>query len=184
MKTISLEELDTYHTETGDINVIVETPSGSRNKFKYEPHSDLFLLHKVLPAGSVFPQDFGFIPSTLGADGDPLDVLVLMDEPTFPGNLVRARLIGVIEAEQTEAGKTIRNDRLIAVASACQDYHNVQELDDLDKNLVAQIEHFFVSYNQVEGRKFKPIGRPNAKQAGKLVEEGRKKFRQQHRQEP
>ena len=127
----------------------------------------------------VFPQDFGFIPSTLGPDGDPMDVLVLMDEPTFPGNLVRARLIGVIEAEQTEDGKTLRNDRLIAVASECQDYQNVKELDDLDKNLVAQIEHFFVSYNQMAGKKFKPIGRPDAKQAGKILVEGRKRFSQQ-----
>ncbi len=176
MKLVLLSELETFDAETGDINVIIETPRGSRNKFKYDAKRDLFSLHKVLPAGAVFPQDFGFIPSTLGADGDPMDVLVLMDEPVYPGNLITARLIGVIEAEQTDDGKLLRNDRLIAVASLCQDYQNVKELDDLDKNLVTQIEHFFISYNQIAGKKFKPIGRPNAKQAMKLLEEGRKRF--------
>jgi inorganic pyrophosphatase len=184
MKTVALTELDPKSTETGDIKVIIETPRGSRNKFKYDSKEDLFMLHKVLPTGAVFPFDFGFIPSTLGDDGDPLDILVIMDEPVFPGNKVSVRLIGAIEAQQSEDGKTERNDRLIAIASACQDYQNVQELTDLDKNLVQQIEHFFVSYNQIEGKKFKPIGRPDAKQAQKLLEEGRKRFdkaRQGHR---
>lgn len=178
MKIVALTELPTY-AETGDLNVIIETPRGSRNKFKYDIKNDLFLLNKVLPAGAVFPYEFGFVPSTLGQDGDPMDILVLMDDPVYPGNLVRVRLIGVIEAEQTEDGKTVRNDRLIGVASECQDYQNVRELDDLDKNLIAQIEHFFISYNQMEGKKFKPIGRPNARQAGKLLEEGHKRFQKQ-----
>src|SRR5690242_7742786 len=103
--------------QSGDFNVIIETPKGNRNKFKYDEELDLFMLSGVLPAGAVFPFDFGFIPGTRGGDGDPLDVLVLMDEPSFTGCLVRARLIGVIEAEQTEDGKTARNDRLIAVAA-------------------------------------------------------------------
>ena len=158
---------------------IIETPKGCRNKFDYDPDSGLFMLGGLLPEGMMFPFDFGFIPSTLGEDGDPLDILVLMDAPAHVGCLIEVRIIGIIEAEQTEDGKTLRNDRLIAVASECQDYGNVKELDDLDKNLVLQIEHFFISYNQIEGKKFKPIGRPNAKQAGKLLEEGRKRFQQQ-----
>ena len=179
MKIVPLNEMETFSAETGEINVIIETPAGSRNKFKYDPKSDLFTLHKVLPQGAEFPHEFGFIPSTLGPDGDPMDVMVLVDIPTFPGTLVGARLIGVIEAEQTEDGKTLRNDRLIAVATPCQDFQNVRELDDLDKNIVSQIEYFFVSYNQITGKKFKPIGRPNAKQAAKVLEEGRKRFQQQ-----
>ena len=179
MKTISLAELETYDPETGEMQVIIETPRGSTNKFAYDIKNDLFKLKKVLPAGAVFPFDFGFIPSTLGEDGDPLDVMVFMDEPVFPGNLINARLIGVIEADQSEDGKTVRNDRLIAVGTLSQDYRNVKELTDLDANLVTQIEHFFISYNQIEGKKFKPLGRPNAKQAGKLVDEGRKRFHQQ-----
>src|SRR5579871_6578732 len=101
---------------SGLFQVVIETPRGHRNKFKYEEKLGLFTLHKVLPLGASFPFDFGFIPATRGQDGDPLDVLVLMDEPTFPGCVVTSRLIGVLEAEQTEDGETVRNDRLIAMA--------------------------------------------------------------------
>ncbi len=91
-------------------NVVIETPKGSRNKFDYDPELGLFRLGGVLPLGAVFPFDFGFVPSTLGGDGDPLDVLTLMDEPAFTGCLVTVRLLGVIEAEQSEGGETTRND--------------------------------------------------------------------------
>src|SRR3712207_9187895 len=80
-----------------EVNVIVETPKGSRNKFDCDEEYRLFTLGGVLPAGAVFPFDFGFIPSTRGGDGDPLDILILMDEPAFTGCLVSARVIGVIE---------------------------------------------------------------------------------------
>src|ERR1051325_11774742 len=109
--------LRAYAEESGELHVIIETPKGSRNKFNYDAGHDLFKLGGVLPAGAVFPFDFGFIPSTLGGDGDALDVLLLMDEPAFPGCLIPARVIGAIEAKQTENGKTERNDRLIAAAS-------------------------------------------------------------------
>ena len=104
--------LQPFSTE-GQLNVIIDTPKGSRNKFKYDPALGLFKLSHLLTAGMVFPYDFGYIPSTRGGDGDPLDVLVLMDEPVFVGCLVAARLIGVIEAEQTEQGKIQNNDRQI-----------------------------------------------------------------------
>src|SRR5215211_5913119 len=84
------------------VNVVIETPQGRRSKFTYNEKLKIFELSKVLPAGMVFPYDFGFVPNTEGEDGDPLDVLVLMDEPVFTGCLVQARLIGVIEGEQTE----------------------------------------------------------------------------------
>src|SRR5580698_6307855 len=80
----------------GVLQVIVETPKGSRNKFSFDPDQEIFALKKVLPAGMNFPYDFGFLPRTLAEDGDPIDVLLLMDEPAFPGVLVRSRLIGVI----------------------------------------------------------------------------------------
>ncbi len=96
-----LTHLDARDFESGDLNVIIETPKGSRNKFKFDEKLGIFTLKHVLPLGAVFPFDFGFIPSTRGEDSDPLDVLVLMDEPAFAGCLVPARLLGVIEAEQT-----------------------------------------------------------------------------------
>src|SRR5918992_1612302 len=113
-----LTRLSAYASDSSELHVIIETPKGSRNKFNYDEDHKLFKLGGVLPAGAVFPFDFGFIPSTTGGDDDPLDVLLLMDEPAFPGCLVPARLVAVIEAEQTERdGETTRNDRLIAVAA-------------------------------------------------------------------
>ncbi len=161
------------------LNAVIETPKGSRNKFDYDEKHGLFKLGGVLPAGSVFPFDFGFVPSTLGEDGDPLDVLVLMDDPAFAGCLVPARLIGVLGAEQTENGKTEKNDRLIAVADNARDHKNVRTLADLNQNLVAEIEHFFVSYNAAKGKTFKPTGRGGPERAAALIEEGAARRRHQ-----
>lgn len=157
------------HAGKDELNVIIETPRGNRNKFNYDPELGLFVLGKLLPPGAVFPYDFGFIPSTLGEDGDPLDVLMLMDEPVPVGCLIRAWLIGVIEAEQTEDGQTVRNDRLLAVAAKCHAYCETRALSDLSPELVEGIEHFFVSYNEMEGKRFKPIGRRGRKTAEDLV---------------
>jgi len=162
----------------GVLRVIIETPQGSRNKFDYDAELGLFKLGGVLPAGAVFPFDFGFVPSTTGGDGDPLDVLVLMDEAAFAGCLVEARLLGVIEAKQTERdGETTRNDRLVAVAAAARNHRDVSSLAQLSENLLDEIEHFFVSYNEMKGKKFEPLGRFGAERAWQLVEEGARRFR-------
>ncbi|MDT5061100.1 MAG: inorganic pyrophosphatase [Acidobacteriota bacterium] len=176
----SLTHLRSY--ESGELNVIIETPKGSRNKYNYDEEHQLFKLGGVLPAGAVFPFDFGFIPSTLGGDRDPLDVLLLMDEAAFPGCLVPARLIAVIEAEQTERdGETTRNDRLIAVAADSHTHKHVRTLADINETLLDEIEHFFISYNEIKGKNFKPLGRFGPIKAARLVEEGQKRFLQQKR---
>ena len=180
----SLSGLDAFDPESDALNVIVETPKGSRYKFKYDEEQRMFKLGKLLPAGMSFPYDFGFIPSTRGGDGDPLDVLVLMDEPAFAGCLVPARLIGVIEAEQTEEGETQRNDRLIAIAVDSNEQRGVERLDDLSPNLLDQIEHFFVSYNEQRGKEFKPLGRSGPEWARELVDEGIKRTRGLKRSRP
>src|SRR3954453_20605872 len=97
------------------LRVVIETPKGSRNKFSYDSEEHIFVLKKVLPSGMTFPYDFGFVPSTQAEDGDPLDVLVLMDEPAFPGCILSCRVIGVIEGEQGEKKSKVRNDRIIAI---------------------------------------------------------------------
>ncbi len=156
--------------DSGDLNVIIDTPRGSRNKFAFDSKQKVYELKSVLPNGAVFPFDFGSIPGTKAEDGDPLDALVLMDEAAFCGCLVRARLLGVIEAEQEEAeGEMIRNDRLIAVAAKSRAHAGLQKLDDLDQNLLKEIEHFFVSYNEIKGKKFRPLRRAGVNQAVKLV---------------
>jgi inorganic pyrophosphatase len=162
--------------DDGTWNVLIETPQGSRNKFDYDPDRGLFKLKKVLPLGSVFPFDFGFVPSTLADDGDPLDVLVLMDAPAFTGCLVPARLIGVIEGQQLVEGHKQRNDRLIGVAAASHAYKDLNSLKDLPDAPVTEIEHFFISYHELEGKPFKPIGRHGPRHAERLVKEGMEKF--------
>jgi len=125
----------------------------------------------------VFPFDFGFLPATVGGDGDPLDVLLLMDEPAFVGCLVQGRAIGVIEAEQTEDGKTMRNDRLIAVAANSHNHQEVKSIEELSDNLLHEIEHFFTSYNQVKGKQFRVLGRFGPERAAKQIDSGVRRFR-------
>ncbi len=172
-------KLPPFDKKTGELNVIIETPRGCRNKYSYDEKRKMFKLGSVLTAGAVFPFDFGFIPGTLGDDGDPLDVLVLMDEPAFPGCFAACRLLGVIEAKQTEGGKTERNDRLIAVSANAETHREVKSLSDLDKKLVEQIEHFFVSYNAAKGKKFRPLGRYGPKRATRLIKIAQKKRERQ-----
>ncbi len=172
-----LDHLSAFEPEGAAVHVIVDTPQGSRNKFKYDEQLGLFKLGGVLPAGAVFPFDFGFVPATKGGDGDALDVLVLMDEPAFVGCLVEVRLLGVIEAEQTEKGETTRNDRLIGVATTARNHKGVRTLSQLHENLVAEIEHFFVSYNEMKGKVFTPLRRGGPERARNLVEEGVREFK-------
>jgi len=143
--------------DNGDVQVIIETPRGSRNKYAFDPKQKIFELKKVLPEGMTFPHDFGFIPSTEAEDGDPLDVMILMDEPVFPGCLVKARLVGVIEGVQTKDGKKERNDRLLAVATSSHTHSDVKSVKDLNKSLLDELEKFFVNYHLDDGEKFKVL---------------------------
>lgn len=152
---------------------IIETPKGRRNKFNYDPETGLFELSKLLPEGMVFPFDFGFIPSTRGDDGDPLDIMVLMDEPAHVGCLLRVRLIGVIEADQTEQGKTAANPRLLGAAVNSYSYEGLVDIQDVRPTLLDQLEQFFISYNKLEGRQFVPTGRGNAARAIDLIQTSR-----------
>ncbi|MDP9120590.1 MAG: inorganic diphosphatase, partial [Acidobacteriota bacterium] len=156
---MKLDEIEAWDPDSEHVNAIVETPKGSQVKFDYDEKRLLFKLGGILPQGSAFPFNFGFIPSTLGGDGDPLDVLVLMEEPVFAGCLVPSRLLGVIEAEQTdEEGSSSRNDRLIAVAVDSRAHGALESLKKLPPHLVEEIEHFFIAYNEMRGKKFKPLG--------------------------
>src|SRR6267154_2348362 len=156
----------------GTCRAIIETPKGCRNKFDYDPDSGLFMLAGLLPEGMMFPFDFGFIPSTLGEDGDPLDILVLMDAPAHVGCLIEIRLIGIIEAEQTEDGKTVSNDRLLGVAIHSYDHQDLESIRDVNKRLLDQLEEFFISYNKQRGKKFKVTGTGGPKKAMQFLKTG------------
>jgi inorganic pyrophosphatase len=177
MKSLfALSQLDARDGDSGLVNVVIDTPRGSRCKYKYDEKAGVFRLGKLLPLGASFPYDFGFIPSTRGEDGDALDVLVLLDEPVALGGVVPVRLIGVLQAEQTEkGGETVRNDRLLGVVETPYNPPEVRSLAELHKQRVDEIEHFFVSYNEMEGRRFRPTGRHGPDQAERLLEEGRRR---------
>src|SRR5579859_1892797 len=156
------------------LQVVIETPKGSRNKFAFDPDQRVFTLHKVLPAGMMFPYDFGFLPRTLAPDGDPFDVLLLMDEPAYPGVVVRSRLIGVIEGEQTDGKKRNRNDRLLAVAEANHQYANIKTLRDLPGQFLHELEEFFVNFHRQEGKEYKLLGCKDADEAMRLIRKARR----------
>ncbi len=170
-------QLKPIRKKDGLVQVIIETPAGSRNKFAFDPDQSIFTLKAVLPAGMTFPYDFGFLPQTLAADGDPIDVLLLMDQPAFPGISVSARLIGVIEGEQIDGKKKTRNDRLVAVADANHAYAKVRKLTDLPGKWIKELEDFFVNYHRLEGKTYRLLGRKSASVALELLKESRKKAR-------
>src|SRR5229473_1549007 len=152
--------------------VVVETPKGSRNKYAFDPDNRVFELKKLLPAGMAFPYDFGFVPSTRGGDGDPLDVLVLMDEPAFAGCKLTCRIVGVIEGEQRGKKTKDRNDRVVAVESGNHSYAHVKRIDDLGKRFERELEEFFVNYHRLSGKEYRVLGVKGPNQARKLVKSG------------
>jgi inorganic pyrophosphatase len=177
-----LSELEPIDKKADAVNVLIETTRGARTKLNYEPDLGTFVLKKVLPQGMSFPFDFGFIPSTLGGDGDPLDVLLLMDESVPVGTLVPSRLIGVIEATQTERdGSTMENHRLVAVAKVSELFANVRRFADVPPPVMTQIEHFFISYNEQAGKKFEPTAQGGAKRAETLLREAQRRFKRKKR---
>ena len=145
--------------QDGLVNIVVDTPKGSRNKFKYDSAAKCFRLSRILPAGAIFPYDFGSIPKTLAEDGDALDVLVISDAASFTGCLLAGKLIGVISAKQTEKGETIRNDRLLAVPVTPANQPLYAAIGDLPESALDELEHFFRSYNAAHGRVYNIIDR-------------------------
>jgi inorganic pyrophosphatase len=161
----------------GKIQVIIETPKGSRNKYAFDEGLRVFGLTKVLPAGMTFPYDFGFIPSTKAEDGDPTDVLVLMDEPAFPGCLLKCRIIGVIEGQQGGRKKGERNDRIIAIEEANHSYAHVRHVQELGKKFVKELEEFFVNYHDLQGEKYKILDVKGPAEARRRIADGMKNVR-------
>ena len=154
------------------LRVVIETPKGSRNKFAFDPDDHIFKLKKVLPAGMAFPYDFGFVPSTKADDGDPVDVLVLMDEPAFPGCMLTCRPIGVIEGEQGDKKDKVRNDRIVAVEQDAHSWADIKTIDDLGNEFCRELEKFFVNYHSLSGERYRVLGVKGPDQSRKLVKSG------------
>jgi inorganic pyrophosphatase len=158
------------NTAKATCRAIIETPKGSRSKYTYDPELEIFELSGLLPAGMSFPLDFGFIPNTLAEDGDPLDVLVIGDEPSAVGCYTKVTILGVIEANQTERGQTCRNDRLVARVAKSITYGHASHIDDLGKPFVDHLGQFFVNYNELKGKSFEVLAVAGPEQAMRLIE--------------
>ena len=169
-----LTQIRPMSQDDGLLKVVIETPKGSHNKYSFDHEENVFQLSKVLPAGMVFPYDFGFVPNTCAQDGDPVDVLVLMDEPAFPGCVIKCRLIGAIKGEQKEDGEKIRNDRLVAVEEKSHIYSDVTDIEDIPEQLMREICEFFVNYHELQGKKYRLLGNVGAKKARGLLDQGLK----------
>ena len=156
------------------VTAIIESPKGSGHKYTYEPEMNCFKLTKVLPAGLVFPFDFGFIPGTKGEDGDPLDIIVISEIKSFQGCCMDCRIIGCIKALQTEKdGQTVRNDRFLGVPVVSQLFEKVNGFEDLPEGIIAQIENFFKNYNEQAGKQFKVTERVKSSAAYQIIKNGK-----------
>lgn len=171
-----------FDEQTGNVNVIVETPKCSRVKYSYDPKTGLFILSKAMPAGMMFPFNFGFIPQTLGGDGDPLDMLILNEEPLVTGCLLKVIPIAVIKATQTEEGKAVSNDRIVGQAIMKETPVEFQTLK-LTRSMAAQVESFFFTYNKLYGKEFKVLGIAGAKKARHEIKQGAKAFQKNQRED-
>ncbi|HEY0747722.1 MAG TPA: inorganic diphosphatase [Steroidobacteraceae bacterium] len=167
-------KLPAFEPESEELTVIIETPKGSRNKYAFDEEARIFDLKQVLPSGMAFPYDFGFVPSTLGGDGDPLDVLVLMDEPAFVGCRLQCRVVGVIEGEQLEKKEKVRNDRIIAIERENHSFASVKKIADMGKTFCKELEEFFVNYHRMIGKEFKIIKIRGPASARRLINKAQK----------
>jgi inorganic pyrophosphatase len=163
-----IDQLEAFDAERKCLNVIVETPKGSRVKYSYVTELGIFMLSKALPEGMVFPFNFGFIPKTLGQDGDPLDILILNEEPLVTGCLLKVRPLAVIKATQTEEGRSIRNDRVIGEAMGKETPLELKGLK-LTPRKISQIEFFFVAYNKLYGKKFRVLETGGPRKAEHII---------------
>ena len=155
------------------VNVVIEIPKDSVNKYEYDKQLHVFKLDRTLFSPVHYPGDYGFIPCTLGQDGDPLDVLVLVESPSFPGCLMEVRPIGVLQ--MVDQGK--KDEKILAVAASDPLYSDVKDFSQVFPHKSREIEHFFSIYKALEDKKTEMAGWADADAARKIVMEGHKRFK-------
>jgi inorganic pyrophosphatase len=170
---MDLAAIDHRLDETaGTCRVVIETPKGSRSKYTWDAEVETFELSGLLPVGMSFPLDFGMVPATLADDGDPLDILVIGDEPSVVGCVVDVCILGVIKAEQTERGRTYRNDRLVGRVALSVSYDHARRIEDLGPPFVDHLGRWFANYNALKGKGFDVVGVDGPEEAFRLIEAG------------
>jgi len=158
-----------------EFDAVIEIPRGSRNKYEVDDKTGRVYLDRVLYTGFVYPADYGFFEDTLGEDGDPLDVLVLLDYPLFPGVGVKVRPVGVLKMTDEAGG----DDKVIAVQSKDPRWQHIQDVDDIPEYTRKEIEHFFERYKDLEPGKWVKVDEwGSAAEATRLIEEAVTRFAQ------
>lgn len=159
-----------------EISVIVEIPKGSQNKYEYDKKNGIMALDRVLFSPMHYPGDYGLVPQTLGEDGDPLDALVLLDDSTYPGILIKARPVGSLSMIDGGEG----DDKLLCVPVDDPRAKRIKDISDVEKHRLDEIAHFFETYKQLEGKEVKIGGWQDAKAAHKLIEESIARYKEKY----
>lgn len=154
------------------VTAVIEIPQGSVNKYEYDKHLHVFRLDRNLHSPVHYPGDYGFLPQTLAEDGDPLDILVLGDAPTFPGCIYSARPIGLFKM----LDQGIRDEKILAYATGNPRFASIQNYTDVMAHVLREVEHFFSIYKDLEGKRTKVLGWKDRKSAYKIIRSSHERF--------
>ncbi len=154
------------------IDVVVEIPKGSRNKYEYDHEKNVIRLDRMIFSSMFYPSDYGFVPDTLALDGDPLDVLVLVTEPTFPGCVIEVRPIGIFKMTDEKGPDA----KVLCVPVSDPNWDKIRELGDVNPHLIREIEHFFQVYKDLEKKKVGIEGWEDKDQAVKTILESKERY--------
>jgi inorganic pyrophosphatase len=154
------------------VYAVVEVPKGSRNKYEYSKGAGVIKLDRVLYSPLHYPGDYGFIPQSYYGDGDPLDILVMMTEATFPGCVIEARVIGMLRL----VDKGDNDDKILAVPATDPQFEELHRLTDAPKHFLREVEHFFVTYKQLEGKAVESKGWADENEAREAIQNALKLY--------
>ncbi len=154
-------------------NMIVEIPKGRRTKFEVDKATGLIKMDRYLYSSTMYPGDYGFIPQTLAEDGDPSDILVMVNEPTFSGCLIEARIVGIFKMKD----KGQNDFKLLAVPSKDPLFADIRKLQDVPRHFLREVEHFFSTYKHLEGVTIEPLGWASLEEGAIEVRSSIERFR-------
>src|SRR3989338_5854326 len=169
-----LKDLDAGKKAPDEINVVVEIPKGSRNKYEYDKENGVFILDRVLRSPFHYVGDYGFVPRTLCGDGDPLDVIVLMDQPSFPGCVITARPVAMLIMKDEKG----TDEKILAVPADDSRYDEMVSMTTVPAHILKEIAHFFEQYKALEKGKWAKVeGWKNVEETKKLIAASMKAFK-------
>jgi len=148
------------------VYAVIEIPKGSRNKYEYDKDMESFALDRVLYSPFHYPAEYGIIPQTLYDDGDPMDIIVLMEQPTFPGCIIETRPIGMMR--MIDSGD--HDDKILGVPVEDPRYKDIKDISDVPSHLLEEIAHFFKEYKRLEGKETEVLGWENVEKALEAIE--------------